>query len=115
MLNGLARPCVGGIAELFGVVEVSSLAVMDTDADNLDPVVDVCVYFPSKGEKCPENYVPLQHTVTGFKADLNRSFWGRTIRVAYRRLGSVGLSSKPGGRTTTNSDKDGAFGACSFV
>ena len=87
-LNGLARLNTGGIAELFGVVEVQTLQPLSTDSDGLDPIVDLCIYFPSKGEHCPEYYYPLDKSVMGQKADLNRSYFGRNIRLAYRRSGA---------------------------
>jgi hypothetical protein len=54
-------------------------------SDPLDALVDLAVYFPSKGESCPDDFEAINHTVTGVKADIARSFWGKTIRIAYRR------------------------------
>ena len=87
-LNTLAKLNTGGIAELFGVVELATLQPLAVDSDGLDPIVDLCIYFPSKGEPCPEYYTPLDKSVTGQKADLNRSYFGRNIRLAYRRSGA---------------------------
>lgn len=54
-------------------------------ADASASIVDLTVYFPSRGEACPPDFVPLDATVTGLKADLNRSMWGKPVRLAYRR------------------------------
>ncbi len=72
------------LAELFAVVGIHDLIPFGSP-DPLDAIVDLAVFFPSKGESCPEEFEALMHTVTGAKADIARSFWGKTIRIAYRR------------------------------
>ncbi len=49
--------------------------------------LSVCPQFPSsRGEQCPPYFHPLERSLTGFKADLNRSYFGKNIRVGSSRI-----------------------------
>lgn len=50
------------------------------------PITDLAVIFPALGEQCPEGYTLLEHTVTGFPADLNHgSLRTNECYLCYRR------------------------------
>ncbi|XP_023245418.1 DENN domain-containing protein 4C [Copidosoma floridanum] len=56
------------------------------DADVQVPITDLVIIFPGQGETCPEGFTLLEHTVTGFKADLNHgSLRSEECYLCFRR------------------------------
>ncbi|XP_026667588.1 DENN domain-containing protein Crag isoform X2 [Ceratina calcarata] len=56
------------------------------DMNMKPPITDLAIIFPALGEKCPEGYVLLEQTVTGFPADLNHgSLRTNECFLCYRR------------------------------
>lgn len=50
------------------------------------PITDLAIIFPALGEVCPEGFSLLEHTVSGFKADLNHgSLRTEECFLCYRR------------------------------
>ncbi|XP_074094810.1 DENN domain-containing protein Crag isoform X2 [Cotesia typhae] len=50
------------------------------------PITDLAVIFPALGENCPDGYTQLEHTVSGFPADLNHgSLRTNECYLCYRR------------------------------
>ncbi|OAD60450.1 C-myc promoter-binding protein, partial [Eufriesea mexicana] len=50
------------------------------------PITDLAIIFPALGEKCPEGYDLLEHTVSGLVADLNHgSLRTNECYLCYRR------------------------------
>jgi hypothetical protein len=87
--NDMLKPATGCLVDLFAVVGLKSLTPFDMDCDpDLSPIVDVVVFSPSKGERCPEGYTALHTSVQGHKAELKGSAFRRTIRVAIARANS---------------------------
>lgn len=56
------------------------------DINMKPPITDLAIIFPALGEKCPEGYVLLEHTVSGLPADLNHgSLRTNECYLCYRR------------------------------
>ncbi|XP_076764946.1 DENN domain-containing protein Crag-like [Xylocopa sonorina] len=56
------------------------------DMNMKPPITDLAIIFPALGEKCPEGYVLLEHTVSGLPADLNHgSLRTNECYLCYRR------------------------------
>lgn len=56
------------------------------DTNMKPPITDLAIIFPALGEKCPEGYVLLEHTVSGLPADLNHgSLRTNECFLCYRR------------------------------
>ncbi|XP_025161601.1 DENN domain-containing protein 4C isoform X4 [Harpegnathos saltator] len=59
---------------------------LKADAQTAPPITDLAVIFPALGEHCPEGYLLLEQTVSGFPADLNHgSLRTNECYLCYRR------------------------------